>query len=211
MGVNIERRANLENWIIEVMNSYGYIGILLLIALENIFPPIPSEVILTFSGFLTTTSDATVIGVIIFSTIGSVVGAIVLYGIGLLLDVHRLEKIVDRWGHILRLTRKDIRKADAWFHKFGVWAVLVGRLVPLVRSLISIPAGMAHMNFGVFLLFTTIGSLIWNSILVNVGAAVGSSWSTIAGYMDTYSNVVVIILGVLFVLFVIWFIRSRKK
>ncbi|HWI47871.1 MAG TPA: DedA family protein [Rummeliibacillus sp.] len=201
----------MENWIIEVMNSYGYIGILLLIALENIFPPIPSEVILTFSGFLTTTSDATVIGVIIFSTIGSVVGAIVLYGIGLLLDVHRLEKIVDRWGHILRLTRKDIRKADAWFHKFGVWAVLVGRLVPLVRSLISIPAGMAHMNFGVFLLFTTIGSLIWNSILVNVGAAVGSSWSTIAGYMDTYSNVVVIILGVLFVLFVIWFIRSRKK
>ncbi len=211
MGVNIERRANLENWIIEVMNSYGYIGILLLIALENIFPPIPSEVILTFSGFLTTTSDATVIGVIIFSTIGSVVGAIVLYGIGLLLDVHRLEKIVDRWGHILRLTRKDIRKADAWFHKFGVWAVLVGRLVPLVRSLISIPAGMAHMNFGVFLLFTTIGSLIWNSILVNVGAAVGSSWSTIAGYMDTYSNVVVIILAVLFVLFVMWFIRSRKK
>ncbi|MFJ8264310.1 DedA family protein [Rummeliibacillus sp. NPDC094406] len=201
----------MENWIIEVMNSYGYIGILLLIALENIFPPIPSEVILTFSGFLTTTSDATVIGVIIFSTIGSVVGAIVLYGIGLLLDVHRLEKIVDRWGHILRLTRKDIRKADAWFHKFGVWAVLVGRLVPLVRSLISIPAGMAHMNFGVFLLFTTIGSLIWNSILVNVGAAVGSSWSTIAGYMDTYSNVVVIILGVLFVLFVFWFIRSRKK
>ncbi|WP_397536846.1 DedA family protein [Rummeliibacillus pycnus] len=201
----------MENWIIEVMNSYGYIGILLLIALENIFPPIPSEVILTFSGFLTTTSDATVIGVIIFSTIGSVVGAIVLYGIGLLLDVHRLEKIVDRWGHILRLTRKDIRKADAWFHKFGVWAVLVGRLVPLVRSLISIPAGMAHMNFGVFLLFTTIGSLIWNSILVNVGAAVGSSWSTIAGYMDTYSNVVVIILAVLFVLFVMWFIRSRKK
>ncbi|WP_102693289.1 DedA family protein [Rummeliibacillus pycnus] len=201
----------MENWIIEMMNSYGYIGILLLIALENIFPPIPSEVILTFSGFLTTTSDATIVGVIIFSTIGSVVGAIVLYGIGLLLDVHRLEKIVDKWGHILRLTRKDIRKADAWFHKFGVWAVLIGRLVPLVRSLISIPAGMAHMNFGVFLLFTTIGSLIWNSILVNVGATVGSSWGTIAGYMDTYSNVVVVILGILFLLFVIRYIRSRRK
>lgn len=201
----------MENWIIEMMNSYGYIGILLLIALENIFPPIPSEVILTFSGFLTTTSDATIVGVIIFSTIGSVVGAIVLYGIGLLLDVHRLEKIVDKWGHILRLTRKDIRKADAWFHKFGVWAVLIGRLVPLVRSLISIPAGMAHMNFGVFLLFTTIGSLIWNSILVNVGATVGSSWGNIAGYMDTYSNVVVVILGILFLLFVIRYIRSRRK
>ena len=201
----------MENWIIEMMNSYGYIGILLLIALENIFPPIPSEVILTFSGFLTTTSDATITGVIIFSTIGSVVGAIILYGIGLLLNVHRLEKIVDRWGHILRLTRKDIRKADAWFHKFGIWAVLVGRLVPLVRSLISIPAGMAHMNFGVFLLFTTIGSLIWNSILVNVGAALGSSWSTVVGYMDTYSNIVVIILGALFLLFVFLYVRSRRK
>ncbi len=201
----------MQNWIIEVMNSYGYIGILLLIALENIFPPIPSEVILTFSGFLTTKSDATVIGVIIFSTIGSIVGAIVLFGIGRLLDVKRLEKIVDRWGYILRLTRKDIQKADAWFRRFGVWAVLIGRLVPLVRSLISIPAGMARMNFGVFLFFTTIGSLIWNSVLVYLGATVGSNWSTIAGYMDTYSNVVVIILAVLFVLFVIWFIRNRRK
>lgn len=201
----------MENWIIEVMNSYGYIGILLLIALENIFPPIPSEVILTFSGFLTTTSDVTVLGVIIFSTIGSVFGAIILYGIGRLLNVERLEQIVDRWGHILRLTRKDIRKADAWFRKIGVWAVLIGRLVPLVRSLISIPAGMARMNFGVFLFFTTIGSLIWNSVLVNLGAALGSSWDTIAGYIDTYSNIVVTLLVVFCILFVLWFIKSRRK
>jgi membrane protein DedA with SNARE-associated domain len=201
----------MENWITEVMNTYGYIGILLLIALENIFPPIPSEVILTFGGFMTTTSNMSIIGVIIVSTIGSIVGAIVLYGIGLLLDVNRLERIVDKWGHILRLTSKDIDKANAWFHKFGVWAVFLGRLVPLVRSLISIPAGMAHMNFWVFLLFTTLGSLIWNSILVSVGAAVGASWSTIVGYMDTYSNVVLLILVVLFVLFIILFIKNRRK
>ncbi len=201
----------MENWITEVMNTYGYIGILLLIALENIFPPIPSEVILTFGGFMTTTSNMSIIGVIIASTIGSLVGAIVLYGIGLLLDVNRLERIVDKWGHILRLTSKDIEKANAWFHKFGVWAVFLGRLVPLVRSLISIPAGMAHMNFWVFLLFTTLGSLIWNSILVSVGAAVGTSWSTIVGYMDTYSNVVLLLLVVFFVLFIILFIKNRRK
>lgn len=201
----------MENWITEVMNTYGYIGILLLIALENIFPPIPSEVILTFGGFMTTTSNMSIIGVIIVSTIGSIVGAIVLYGIGLLLDVNRLERIVDKWGHILRLTSKDIDKANAWFHKFGVWAVFLGRLVPLVRSLISIPAGMAHMNFWVFLLFTTLGSLIWNSILVSVGAAVGASWSTIVGYMDTYSNVVLLLLVVFFVLFIILFIKNRRK
>ncbi len=160
---------------------------------------------------MTTTSNMSIIGVILVSTIGSVVGAIVLYGIGLLIDVNRLEKIVDKWGHILRLTSKDIDKANAWFHKFGVWAVFLGRLVPLVRSLISIPAGMAHMNFGIFLFFTTVGSLIWNSVLVNVGAAVGASWSTIVGYMDTYSNVVLLLLVVFFVLFIILFLRNRVK
>ena len=201
----------MENWITEVMNTYGYIGILLLIALENIFPPIPSEVILTFGGFMTTTSNMSIIGVIAVSTIGSVVGAIALYGIGLLIDVNRLNKIVDKWGHILRLTSKDIDKANAWFHKFGVLAVFFGRLVPLVRSLISIPAGMAHMNFGVFLLFTTVGSLIWNSVLVSVGAAVGASWSTIVGYMDTYSNITLLVLAVLFVLFIILFLKNRVK
>lgn len=200
----------MENWIIEIMNSYGYVGIVLLIALENIFPPIPSEVILTFSGFLTTTSDVTIMGVIIFSTIGSVIGAIILFGIGQLLDVEKLEKMVNRWGHILRLTQKDVHKADAWFRKIGVWAVLIGRLVPIVRSLISIPAGMARMNFGVFLFFTTIGSLVWNSVLVSIGATLGSSWNTILEYVDIYSNVVFILLAILLLMFIIWFIRTRK-
>ena len=103
----------MENWITEVMNTYGYIGILLLIALENIFPPIPSEVILTFGGFMTTTSNMSIIGVIVVSTIGSVVGAIVLYGIGILIDVNRLEKIVDKWGHILRLTSTPLVGSSA--------------------------------------------------------------------------------------------------
>lgn len=201
----------MENWIIEIMNTYGYIGILFLIAFENIFPPIPSEVILTFGGFMTTSSSMTVIGVIIFSTIGSVVGAIVLYEIGNLIDVNRLEKMIDRWGYILRLTSKDVRKANAWFHKFGGWAVFLGRLVPLVRSLISIPAGIAHMNFGVFLLFTTVGSLIWNSILVSVGAAVGTSWSTIAGYLDTYSNITLLVLVAIFLLCILLVIKNRMK
>lgn len=201
----------MENWITEVMNTYGYIGILLLIAVENIFPPIPSEVILTFGGFMTTTSSMSIIGVIVFSTIGSVVGAIALYGIGLLVDVKRLEKIVNKWGRLLRLTSKDIHKANVWFNKFGVWAVFFGRLVPLVRSLISIPAGMAHMNFIVFLLFTTIGSLIWNSVLVIVGAKVGSSWGTIVRYMNTYSNIVLILLIVMFVFVLSLYYRKRKS
>ncbi len=148
--------------------------------------------------------------VIIFSTIGSIIGAIVLFGIGRLLDVDKLEKIVNRWGHILRLTQKDVQKADAWFRKIGVWAVLIGRLVPIVRSLISIPAGMARMNFGIFLFFTMIGSLIWNSVLVTIGAKLGSSWNTILEYVDIYSNVVLILLAILFLMLIIWFIKTRK-
>jgi len=201
----------MENWITEIMEQYGYLGILLLIALENVFPPIPSEVILTFGGFMTTTTNLTVLGVVIFATIGSVIGAIILYGIGMLMDVKRLEKIVDRWGHLLRLTRNDIHSANSWFAKYGAWTVFFCRFIPLIRSLISIPAGMSKMNFGLFLLLTTLGTLIWNIALVNVGAAVGESWDRIVGYMDIYSNIVYVALALLLVLFVALFIRKKRS
>ncbi|CEG28326.1 DedA family protein [Bacillus sp. B-jedd] len=199
----------MENWILSFMNEYGYIGIFLLIALENIFPPIPSEVILTFAGFMTTTSKMSVTGAVAVSTFGSVAGAAVLYGVGRILDVERLEKIVDRWGRVLRLSKKDLYKADAWFDKYGVWTVFFCRLVPLVRSLISIPAGMSGMKFPIFLLLTTIGTLIWNTILVNAGAMLGASWTDIAGYMDVFSNVVYVLLACAVLYFIVKFVRKR--
>lgn len=199
----------MENWITDMMNEFGYMGILLIMLLENIFPPIPSEVTLTFGGFMTTYTSLNVIGVIIFSTIGSVVGAIILYGIGSLLDVSKAEKIVDRWGHILRLSKKDIHTANDWFNKYGVWAVFFCRLIPLIRSLISIPAGMSRMSFGLFLLFTAAGSFIWNVILVNIGAGLGSSWESIIGYMEVYSSVLYAFLALLVIMFVILFVKKR--
>lgn len=201
----------MEAWIQSFMEQFGYIGVFLLIALENIFPPIPSEVILTFGGFMTHSTNLTVFGVIVASTAGSVIGAVILYGIGLLIDVERLEKIVDRYGHILRLTKEDIHKADAWFDKYGIWTVLFCRMIPLIRSLISIPAGMANMKFGLFLFFTTIGTLIWNTILVNVGAAVGSNWHKIVEYMDVFSNVIYAIIALLGIGVIIWYVKLRKK
>lgn len=193
------------------MEQFGYIGIALIIALENVFPPIPSEIVLPFGGFMTTYSDLTVPGVIIAATIGSVAGAIILYGIGLLLDVERLEKIIDRWGHILRVKKEDIRKADAWFDKYGYWTVLFCRMIPLIRSLISIPAGMSNMKFGLFLLFTTIGTVIWNTILVMVGAALGENWHSITEFMDVYSNIAYAVIAVAGIAFLIWFFRRNKK
>lgn len=201
----------MESWIMDLMEQYGYWGVFLLIAIENIFPPIPSEVILTFGGAMTAQTDLTVTGVIFVSTAGSVLGAIILYGIGLMLDVERLEKIIDRYGKILRLTKDDIHRADAWFDKYGIWTVLFCRLIPLIRSLISIPAGMSNMNFGLFLLFTTIGTLVWNTILVNVGAAVGENWHEIVGYMDVFSNVVYVILILIFILVLVWYFKKRKE
>ena len=201
----------MENWITSIMEQFGYIGIFLLIMVENLFPPSPSEVILTFGGFMTTHSNLTILGVVIAATRGSVVGAIVLYGVGFVINVDRIEKIVDRWGHILRLTREDIHKANAWFEKYGVWTVFFCRFIPLIRSLISLPAGMARMNFWVFLALTTVGTFIWNVVLVNIGAAVGDSWETIVGYMDIYSNIVYSLLAVLFIVLIWLFIKKRFK
>lgn len=199
----------MENWIIDIMEQYGYIGILLLIAIENLFPPIPSEVILTFGGFMTSSTNMTITGVVIFSLIGSVLGAIILYFLGRLLDVNRIKRIVERWGRILRLTVDDIDKANNWFDKYGYWTVFFCRFIPLIRSLISIPAGMARMNFAVFLFLTTLGSLIWNFVLINVGAAVGDQWENIVHYMDVYSNIVYAVLAVLLIAFIVWFVRTR--
>src|SRR4051812_37884575 len=121
----------MENWITGIIEQFGYLGIFLMIALENVFPPIPSEVILTFGGMMRKFTDLTVTGVIISATAGSVLGAVILYKIGNLLDVERLEKIVDRWGHILRIKKEDIHKADYWFDKYGYWTVLICRVIPL--------------------------------------------------------------------------------
>lgn len=150
----------MEQWITQFMEQYGYWGIGLLIFLENIFPPIPSEIILTFGGFMTTQSGLGYTGVLVTSTIGSVVGAIVLYGIGAWIGERNLYRIVDKYGKILRLKTKDLDKTIQWFEKYGYWTVFFCRFVPLLRSLISIPAGLTRMNIPLFILFTTVGTII---------------------------------------------------
>lgn len=193
------------------MEQFGYLGILLMMALENLFPPIPSEIVLPFGGFLTTYTNMTVWGVVIAATIGSLLGAVILYWIGTLLDVDRLERIIKRWGRIARIKVEDVHKADAWFDKYGYWTVLIGRMVPVVRSLISIPAGMSNMRFGLFMLFTVIGTLIWNSILITVGVILGESWHDITSFMDLYSDIVYFFLAVIFVILLYLYFRKKRQ
>lgn len=199
----------MEGLIIDVVNKFGYLGIILLIAIENVFPPIPSEVILTFGGFATTISNITVFGTIIAATIGSVVGAIALYWIGRILNEERIDKIVDsKLGKILGLKKDDIHKAFSWFESKGKFAVFFGRFIPIVRSLVSVPAGMSKMPMVPFLVLTTIGSIIWNSVLISLGHIAGASWNRIAEYIGGYSDLV---LGGFIVIFVIGLIAFYAK
>ena len=202
----------MQNWIITIMNRFGYLGVAGLIGLENIFPPIPSEVILTFGGFMTTCTDLTFTGVVVSSTIGSLIWAILLYGIGWILSDDKLCRILSgKTGKILHLYPEDIDKAVSWFDKRGNYTVFFCRFIPIVRSLISIPAGCAKMKMLPFLLLTTAGSFIWNTVLVYLGALAGKSWSKIAGYMDTYSTIVLIILIIAVLSALYFFIKSRIK
>jgi membrane protein DedA with SNARE-associated domain len=195
---------------IDIINSFGYIGIAFLIAVENIFPPIPSEVILTFGGFLTTASDMNVWGVILSATIGSVAGALILYYLGRLLNAERLERLFEsKLGKRLRLKKEDVRRAEGWFSRHGNKTVFFCRFIPLVRSLISIPAGAAEMKMGVFLLLTTTGSVIWNVVLVFLGKFAGDAWGNIADYVNVYSLIAVGILAMLVIAAGVVFIKKR--
>lgn len=202
----------MQNIIIDIMNHFGYFGIFLLIAVENIFPPIPSEVILLFGGFMTTYTKLNIVGVVIAATLGSVAGAIVLYYIGKILNKDRLKKIVrGKIGKILRLKETDIDKADAWFDTKGQKTVFFCRFIPIVRSLISIPAGMSEMNLKKFLIYTTLGSAIWNVVLTIAGSIASKNWEKVLGFFDQYSHIVMILLIIIFVIFIIIFYKKKRK
>lgn len=202
----------MQSTIIALLNKYGYFGIFSLIAIENIFPPIPSEVILTFGGFMTTYTSMNLWLVVLFSTLGSLVGAIVLYYIGRILNKERLIKIVrSKVGKILCLKEEDIEKADHWFDTKGNKTVFFCRFVPIVRSLISIPAGMSEMNMFKFLVYTTFGSLIWNFVLVFLGSKVGSNFEKIVDVIDKYSYITLTFLVILCIVFIVFLIRRKKK
>ena len=204
----------MENFIIDIMNSFGYLGIALLILIENVFPPIPSELILTFGGYMTLDTKMTVVGVIIVSTIGSVLGAIVLYYIGKILNKERLVKIIEsKYGKLLRVKAKDIEMANKWFDSKGNKSVFFCRFIPIVRSLISIPAGMCEMSMVKFICYTTFGSLIWNTCLVCVGAYAGNKKDVILNIIDksSYLILAIIIVGGLFLIYKFYKKRLKNK
>jgi membrane protein DedA with SNARE-associated domain len=202
----------MQGWVIHIMNQYGYVGIALLIAIENLFPPIPSELILTFGGFMTTYTSMNIWIVALSATIGSVVGAIILYGVGRVLPAEKMDRFLGgKWGRALGFKKGDVARANSWFNRRGTSTVFFCRFIPLVRSLISIPAGMARMRRGRFLLYTTLGSAIWNVVLVALGAFAGAGWERVSKSMNLYTYIALAVMAVGGVCFVVWISKKRKK
>lgn len=201
----------MEIWIQQFMSQFGNLGIFLLIFFENIFPPIPSELILTFGGFMTATTTMTIFSVVLFATLGSVSGALLLYMIGHFLGSERIKPLLDKYGGIIHLSYEDVTKALKWYSRYEGKTVFFCRMIPLIRSLISIPAGMASMNLSAFILLTTLGSLIWNSVLVYAGAMLGEHYTVILNIMDTYSWITYALLCVILLILLVKYIRNKKK
>lgn len=200
--------GNMLEWIEKLMNDMGYLGIVLLMFLENIFPPIPSELIMPLAGFTAARGDLTFVGVVLAGTVGSVLGALPLYWLGRWVGEERLIKWADKHGKWLTLSGDDIRKADDWFDKHGRKTVFFLRLVPGVRSLISLPAGMSEMSVRLFLLFTALGTALWSALLTYLGYLLGDNYKEVEHYMKPISYVV---LGVLAIVVVRWFLIRRNE
>lgn len=201
----------LGEWILQVMSELGYVGIVLLMFLENVFPPIPSELIMPAAGFAAARGELSLVGVIAAGSLGSVLGAIVLYALGRLVHEQRLIALTDRYGKWLLVSSDDIRKADDWFDRHGKKIVFFGRLIPAIRSLLSIPAGMSGMPFGQFLLYTSLGTTLWSGLLALAGYQLGNNYEAIEVWIAPISKAVVLICVSLLVWFVIKRIRERQQ
>ncbi|MFG1709820.1 DedA family protein [Nonomuraea sp. M3C6] len=198
----------MTDWLVGLMESLGAPGAGLAIALENLFPPLPSEVILPLSGFTAARGEMDLLDVLVWTTLGSVAGALALYWVGALLGRERTLAIAAK----LPLVKvSDIEKTEAWFRRHGRKTVFFGRMIPIFRSLISVPAGVERMPLVTFTLLTTAGSLIWNTIFVMAGYLLGENWSLVEAYVGIGTNVVIAVVVLAVVVFAGVRLAERRK
>ncbi|MFZ9513203.1 MAG: DedA family protein [Ilumatobacteraceae bacterium] len=216
--------GDLANWVQDVINQFGYLGVALLVVIENVFPPIPSEIVLPFAGFVAqqgasavnatagaAQSDTTVVGMMIAATVGSVVGALILYFVSAAIGPERLRGFVERFGKWFGVKSSDLVRAEEWFDRRSVVAVLVGRCVPLIRSIVSIPAGFRRMKLTSFVVLTAIGSAVWNIALIGAGAVLGDQWERVGEYVGVFQWLVIAAVLLLLVRFVVSRLKNRRR
>ena len=195
----------LADWVTSVVETLGYGGVAFLVALENLFPPIPSEVVLPLAGFVAAGGEASLLGMIVAATSGSMVGAFVLYGLSAAIGPARLRYLVVRFGRWFGVDETDLDRTEAWFDRRANLAVLICRCVPLMRSLISVPAGFRRMPILAFSVYTLIGALVWNLVLIGAGYLLGERWEHVGEPLDLLKNSVLVIIGI----GVAWFVWRR--
>ena len=201
--------SDLAGWVQDVIERLGAVGVALLVILENVFPPIPSEIVLPFAGFVAQRGDDSVVVMIVAATIGAVIGALILYGIAAVIGPERLAMFVARFGKWFGVKPADLTRAEQWFDRHAVAAVLLGRCVPLIRSVVSIPAGFRRMHLVPFVLYTALGSAIWNTALIGAGAILGDQWDNVEPYMAVVQWVVIAAIVVFVVRFAVAKVRRR--
>ena len=180
------------DWIVSFMEGAGPFGVALLMFIENVFPPIPSELVMPLAGFSAARGETSLVAAILAGTVGSVAGAYLWYWLGARFGEARLKRLAARHGRWLTVTPGEIERAEAWFRRHGRMAVLIGRLVPAVRTLISVPAGVSGMPLAPFLLYSTLGTVIWTSLLAGAGYMLEGQYERVAAWLNPVSNVVVV-------------------
>ncbi|MFG3437403.1 DedA family protein [Nonomuraea sp. NPDC047897] len=198
----------MTEWMVWLMERLGAPGAGIAIALENLFPPLPSEVVLPLAGFTASRGDMGLVDVLVFTTLGSVLGALALYWVGALLGRDRVLAIAAKMPLV---KPSDIEKTEAWFLKHGRMTVFFGRMIPIFRSLISVPAGVERMPLLTFLALTTAGSAIWNTAFVLAGYALGEQWELVEGYVGIGSKVVLGLVALAVVVFIGVRLAERRK
>jgi len=198
----------ISEWVLIIMEQFGLLGVTVMMFLENVFPPIPSELIMPAAGFAAAMGKMNLVLVIISGTLGSVLGALPLYYLGTVFDEKRLFSLAEKYGKYVLVKPSDVTNAQDWFHKYGKTVIFFGRMIPAIRSLISIPAGMARMPMLPFLVLTAIGSAIWTTILAYAGYILGANYEQVETFIEPISKIVVIV--VLCIGAVIAFIRIKS-
>ena len=199
---------SLATWAQDVIEQFGYVGVALLVVAENVFPPIPSEIVLPFAGFVAQRGSESVVLMILAATIGSVGGAVIMYWIASVIGDERLHAFTRRFGKWVQIREADLTRAEEWFDRHATSAVLLGRCVPLIRSVVSIPAGFRRMKLVPYIAYTFAGSLVWNILLVGAGALLGDNWERVGDVMSPIQKLVELTVVVAVVVFA-W-LRERS-
>ncbi|HEY8576488.1 MAG TPA: DedA family protein [Devosia sp.] len=195
----------MSDFIIGLITQWSYLGIFLLMVAENIFPPIPSELIMPFAGYVAANGDLNAFGVLVAGTLGSLVGTSAWYVVARMLGLERFVWLCNKLGRFATLSEDDIDKAHHWFEKHGWLAVFLGRLIPAIRTLISVPAGLAAMPFPRFLLISTAGTLLWTAVLTAAGYLLQAGYHVVEAWIDPVSTGVVVLAVVIYIWrFVTW-------